>query len=554
MLTVEDPEIANLMFMHSLKPYPDIVYDTNSIIEESKKEIGSGGLATIFSIKFKINNVEVDAVLKEKKNSGNRDIGVYFKHFFREMEILNQLHHPGISKLLGWRINEENGALIPCTIIEKAETDLKKFFLSPTNPQKLFLPTFVYGIVNALIYQHNLGIVHKDIKTENVLVVKRKSPFTQGLSPKLSNYFEEGYYYYPLLTDYNVSDKTDKITDSNGQINALCKTKVDKNKNINYMKTGTEKSPEQVDSIELLYMVQNLITNNGAFNSKLDNDLLEIMKEHIMTKILNGESDYKNVLSSISSEISSLILNESEHEKDKSFHEYMEIQRKVFKEYVEFLESNSGTMVNQSTTYLSCKTWENISTPAKFEELMAACKIGNFDALITAGLAFQYGLSVPKDIYNAIFLFAQACNIKEEGFEYFKNAVATVFKFTDEEYNTKQKEFVTLYEKKTYELLIKDAKLQNYVAEARLGIILAERYLTKKDDESMKNVAMKYLKDALGKVDLISIKMAIACLLLDDKKYIEAYNMIEGIDTREFNKLRSIIQYEDAIAQLHGKR
>ena len=93
------------------------------------------------------------------------------------MAILNKLHHPAIAKLLGWRIEPP---LSPSIVIERADGDLRDL----KNSSLIFLPTFIYGIVNALIYQHRLSIVHKDIKPDNVLYVKR--PYSEEVQKLIS--------------------------------------------------------------------------------------------------------------------------------------------------------------------------------------------------------------------------------------------------------------------------------------------------------------------------------------------------------------------------------
>ena len=393
--------------------------------------------------------------------------------------------------------------------------------------------------------------MHKDIKDDNVLYVKRKySEEVKKMieaNPELSEYFDKEGFYYPLLIDYNVSDKCKKVNvyeSGAGQISRLVGEGI--------MKKG-EKTPAEVDSIELYDMVKRFLKNvkkEEMLNKKLNEKLFAILEQCVGE---NEAIDYTTILAEIASQIHELICRKNKDEESEDggkYAAYMEIQRKIFKEYEYYLETFTGQQQNQSTTYLSCNTWGSLGTPAKFEELMLAAKNGNFDALITSGLAFQYGICVPRDIYQAVFQFAQAAKIKDEGNECLKNTFCLMLdehKIPLDEEKIADGE-ISYFVGETFRLLEKDAKLHDPVAEARLGIILAEKYLSKeKKNPKMKEVAFKYLNDAKGKVNLISIQMALCRLLIDDGKFAEAFEALgKDIKTPDFDKMRMYIYYKTA--------
>jgi serine/threonine protein kinase len=95
--------------------------------------------------------------------------------FIREIEVLVQLNHPCVLRILGWRPpigrdpaeiwtpKAENGSL--SEIIEKAAHGTHFRFWNPTGKGILII-----GIALGLRFIHAKGIIHRDLKPSNVLV------------------------------------------------------------------------------------------------------------------------------------------------------------------------------------------------------------------------------------------------------------------------------------------------------------------------------------------------------------------------------------------------
>lgn len=139
---------------------------------EEEGTIGKGGFASVLLYK----NIHTGKLYAGKKPQTND-----LKKFLREVQIL-RTDHPAILELKGFHLSEplliltdylENGSLF-----DRIQKSLrgKSPTLTPTQRQII-----LYGIVKGMEYLHSSNIIHRDLKTENILL-------DENLYPKISDF------------------------------------------------------------------------------------------------------------------------------------------------------------------------------------------------------------------------------------------------------------------------------------------------------------------------------------------------------------------------------
>jgi cyclin-dependent kinase len=128
------------------------------------KKIGEGAYGKVFLAKDLKTNVQV-AIKKIKL--GNVEEGIPISSI-REISLLKELNHINVVKLMDV-IHLENKIVL---VFEYLEEDLKK--LLKLNLNKGFevarYKSLIYQLLQGIRYVHKLKIIHRDIKSENLLI------------------------------------------------------------------------------------------------------------------------------------------------------------------------------------------------------------------------------------------------------------------------------------------------------------------------------------------------------------------------------------------------
>lgn len=147
--------------------------------DPAKDLLGKGGFARVFRAHDTLLNREV--ALKVFSQSGNDQYSV-----LSEIRKAIQLEHPNLLRYYDVVLLEQANALgeteeLQIGVMEYANAgDLKGF--ARANPGSPLLPKFLRQVLHGLEYLHAHGIIHRDLKAQNILLVERNGELTAKIS------------------------------------------------------------------------------------------------------------------------------------------------------------------------------------------------------------------------------------------------------------------------------------------------------------------------------------------------------------------------------------
>ena len=129
-----------------------------------KEFIASGGMSNVYlAIDLSCGKEVAIKILKKSYTNDNEYIEKYFN---REIKITKSLNHPNIIKLLDYGKHAGNYYLVYEYV---SGTTLSKY-ISRNKPSISQIETIAESILNALSYAHSRGIIHRDVKPQNILL------------------------------------------------------------------------------------------------------------------------------------------------------------------------------------------------------------------------------------------------------------------------------------------------------------------------------------------------------------------------------------------------
>ncbi|KAL7310440.1 hypothetical protein PS15m_009943 [Mucor circinelloides] len=152
----------------SRPPLPSFPQRTHWTIKDFAvgHNLGMGRFGSVYLAKEKRSGQLVALKILKKQELEEAEVVLFLK---REIEIQGHLNHPNITRLYGYFHNEDNVYLV----LEYAgDSDLYTCLETFKRFSEAETVNYVIEIADALAYMHRLGVFHRDIKLENILISK----------------------------------------------------------------------------------------------------------------------------------------------------------------------------------------------------------------------------------------------------------------------------------------------------------------------------------------------------------------------------------------------
>lgn len=155
-------------FRHAHEPQDSI--GSGSISFQKIQSIGKGSFGEV----FRAQNTETGELLAVKTMATDRSLPPEMQEdLLKEVDILKKLQHKNVVRMLDWKAGG-GSATIVMELVDGGSLD---DFLHPNGLKGNGTPfteniirTYTKQILEGLIYCHTLGVVHRDIKSKNILV------------------------------------------------------------------------------------------------------------------------------------------------------------------------------------------------------------------------------------------------------------------------------------------------------------------------------------------------------------------------------------------------
>lgn len=130
------------------------------------QRLGAGGMAVVYKGVSTVTMDENEAVAIKVMNPDLASDSEYRRRFNREIQISKALDHPNIVRTIDW--GEQDGVLY--LVMEYIKGDTLRDKLPAKGFPLIEAMELALGIVHGLIHAHQRGVVHRDLKPDNIMV------------------------------------------------------------------------------------------------------------------------------------------------------------------------------------------------------------------------------------------------------------------------------------------------------------------------------------------------------------------------------------------------
>jgi eukaryotic-like serine/threonine-protein kinase len=135
----------------------------------SVKEIGRGAVGIVEEVR-RIDETG-EPLARKRMHQWAADDQEYLRRFKREVRILQAMQHPGIIEI----VDADLDAALPWFVMPLAKTSLQREIVPTVGLSDEHIQVLFDQVLDALHYAHSQGVVHRDLKPHNILIVEGRA-------------------------------------------------------------------------------------------------------------------------------------------------------------------------------------------------------------------------------------------------------------------------------------------------------------------------------------------------------------------------------------------